>query len=519
MELIRGTLVKKRIIKEGVKQQLLEGARILHDAVSTTLGPKGENAVIQTYGEPLVTHDGVTVANSIEIEAEDASAIGLEMVKVSSNKNNDNVGDGTTSATILAYNIVKEGMHFIDSGKNSMILRKEIEVAALEAMEELDRISKPVTTEKEAINIATISSQDEAVGKTVGKLFHKLGKGAQVSIERAEKLGVESKIVEGYTFNNGLSYPHMVRDKKTQSTTLDSPAILVSSKPLGMSDIATITQKLYSDGIDQILLITDELKGDLVVESQRNKGKFDIIAVRAPGFGDNRLELLEDIAKLCNTKVYNGSQSFIVADLGCCDKVIASQTETVIYGGEDVSEYVKELEVKLKEETSEYEKEKLIKRIAALRSQIGILKVGALTEMADDELKRLVDDAVSSTESAMKEGYVPGGGMTYIQLSKAIKGDSDGAKTLREALHAPFRVLMDNSGEQAGVVLKSLENEPFGMGMNVLTGEIVDLVKDGVIDSTSVIKNALKNSVSVAGSILTSGVAVLNEKEKHEEED
>lgn len=515
--------MSKIVIKEGVKEQLLKGAEILYDAVSTTLGPKGLNAVIEVYGEPLVTHDGVTVANSIEIDdgAAPAAKIGLEMVKVSSKKNNDNVGDGTTTATVLAYHIARLGVERInrDFALSPMVLRKEIEAASEEALKYLDKATKPVATEQDAISVATISSQNKEVGEIVGKLFYKLGKDAQVSIEQGYTPGIESEVVEGYSFDRGIAYPHMIMDPKTQSTTLVAPAILISSVPIGITDVYTVTQSLYNNGVDELFIIADDIKQDLLTESSKKKGTFNFVHVRAPGFGEHRLELLEDIAKLTKTKVYDGKTSLAVADLGMAEKVIASPSETVIYGAQDISEYVATLETRLKKETSEYEKEKLTKRIAQLKSSVGIIRVGGLTEMAHDELNHLVTDAVCATQSAMKEGFVPGSGVTYLAMADAVKSTTEGAKILKEALQYPFNILLENSGQRPGVVKVELSKHPEGTGMNVLTGKMVDLVEEGIIDSVSVVKNAVKNAVSVAGSILTTGVAITNKKEDKSEEE
>ncbi len=512
--------MKKQVIKEEAKQQLLKGAKLLYDAVSTTLGPMGENAVIQTYEEPIVTHDGVTVAKSIDVDFPDEPGIklGVDMIKVSSSKSNDNVGDGTTSSTILAYHLISSGIQKVTTGKNSQVLRKEIESAAAQALGALGKISSPVDTEEKAVSIATISSENQEVGEIVGKMFYKLGKDAMVTVEIGDKTDIEHSIVEGYTFDRGVVASHMILDSSTNTTTIEKPVIFISSKAINTFDIAELAARAHSEGHDSFVIITDEIKTDLMAKSIKERGLFNIIAIRAPGFGERRLALLDDIAKITGGKVYDGSQPLTYEDLGTCDKLVTTEKETVLTGCQDATEHIKSIEDKITKESSEYEKQKLEHRVAQLKANIGVIKVGGFTEMAAEEKKHLVDDAVAATEAALKEGYVPGGGITYLTLSKAITDDSDGAKILKEALETPFRVLMENGGHRPGLKLKELEGTK-GMGCDAVTGEIVDLVEKGIIDPALVIRQVITNAVSVAGQVLTAGVLITNKKEKNNEEE
>lgn len=513
--------MKKKIIKDGAKEQLMEGAKLLYEAVSATLGPKGQNVVIESYGEPIVTHDGVTVAKSIEIDSPDrpGARIGVEMVKASSSKTNDNVGDGTTTSTILAYHLIREGMEFVKLNKNSMILRKELEEASYEALAALELLAEPVDSKEKAISIAKISSESSEIGEIVGSMFHKLGKDAMISVEIGQKTELEHDIVEGYSFDRGLISPYMIRDSRTQSTTCEQAPILISSKSLGLSDIEPLLSELYQEGFDQVVIITDDFKSDLIAHSIAQRGKFDIIGIKAPGFGENRLELLRDVASLADTKVYDGTSSFAISDLGTCDKIIASTKETVMTGLKDAKDRIIDIKAKIKDGKSEYEKDKLEKRLAQIRGKVGVLRVGGATEMAAEETKYLVDDAVAATQAAMKEGVVAGGGVTYLQLINSIVSDTDGAKVLKKALEYPFRVLMENAGERPGQKLKELVGtEPY-TGFNVMTGEMTNLKEIGVIDPVLVVKQAITNSVSVAGSVLTAGVLIVNDEEKNDEKE
>lgn len=518
--------MKKTVVfAEEAKEQIFEGAELLYRAVSTTLGPKGQNAVIEAYGEPIVTHDGVTVAKSIEVTSKDKPGvrIGIEMIKSSSSKTNDNVGDGTTSSTILAFHLLDEGMKLVKNGKNSMILRRELDEAVLEVLKELTKLSNPIKTEKEAIEIATISSENEEIGKAVGHMYHVLGKEAMVTVELDQsKSKTEYEIVEGYTFDRGLISPLMIDDTRTQTTTLENPAVLVAHQTVNLHDVQRIVMESYQAGHDSIVIIADDFKNDFIDAALLKKGQMTIVGIKAPGFGEARPELLKDIAKLCGTRVFGtGFPSKVdtakLEDLGSCEKIVATHDETVITGGHDVSDHIKDLESKLKTLKGEFDKQKLEKRIAQLRAKVGQIHVGGNTEMEAEERKHLIDDAVAATEAALKDGIVPGGGTTYVELAKRLNSSTDGSKILQEALLSPFKVLMTNSGERYGKKLEELTE--FGKGFDVLgDGSLVDLKERGIIDPVLVIRQAITNAVSVAGSALTCGVLVANEKTEEDDD-
>lgn len=518
--------MKKTVIFEEAKEQILEGAELLYRAVSTTLGPKGQNVVIEAYGEPIVTHDGVTVAKSIDVSSKDRPGvrIGIEMIKASSSKTNDNVGDGTTSSTILAYHLIDEGIKLVANGKNSMILRRELEEASLEALAELKKLAEPIKTEKATIEVATLSSENAEVGRQVGRMYHKLGKNAMVAVDIDQALSeTKYEVVEGYSFDRGLISPLLVKDSRTQTTTVEEPAVLVVHQIVAGKDVAKLTQEVYQSGKDTMVIIADDFKDDFIVGCLEMRDIMTVVGIKAPGFGERRPELLKDIATLCGTKVFgtgfpDALSTVKIADLGFCEKVVSSNDETVITGGANVSEYIKDLEAKLKTLKGEFDKEKLERRIANLRAQVGQIHVGGHTEMAAEELKMLIDDAVAATEAALKDGIVPGGGTTYVELSKRLTGSTDGSNILREALLSPFKVLMTNSGERYGKKLEELEE--FGKGFDVMgDGSLVDLKEHGIIDPVLVIRQAITNAVSVAGSALTTGVLIVNEKTEDEDED
>lgn len=521
--------MKKQVIfAEDAKDQILEGAELLYKAVSTTLGPKGQNAVIEAYGEPIVTHDGVTVAKAIDLSSKEKPGVrvGVEMIKSSSSKTNDNVGDGTTSSTILAYHIINEGRKIeTNSNKNPMVLRRELEEAATEVLEELKKLASPLKTEKATIEIATIASENPEIGREIGKMYHTLGKNAMVAVELDQsKSKTVYEVVEGYNFDRGVISPLLIEDARTQTTTCENPLVLVAHQYLNHKDVADIVTEAFQAGNDSIVIIADDFKQDLIERSLivRQQG-MQVVLIKAPGFGEARPELLKDIAKLCGTRVFGkGFPEQIheakLEDLGKCGKIVTTNTETVITGGADVSEYIADLEARLKTLKGAFDKQKMEKRIAQLRAKVGQIHVGGHTEMAAEEEKYLIDDAVAATEAALKDGIVPGGGTTYVELAKRLKSTTDGANILREALYSPFKVLMTNSGERYGKKLEELTE--FGKGFDVLgDGSLVDLKEHGIIDPVLVIRQAITNAVSVAGSALTCGVLIVNEKKDEKDED
>lgn len=521
--------MKKQIITgNDAKEQLLEGARLLYEAVSTTLGPKGQNAVIEAYGEPVVTHDGVTVAKSIENvkDCSPGARVGIEMIKSSSSKTNDNVGDGTTSSTILAYHLIEGGMQKINEGKNGMMLRRELDAAAQDVLKLLPNLAEPITTEKSAIEVATISSENHDIGEQVGKMYHKLGKDAMVVVELGQKPYIEYEIVEGYTFDRGMFNPLFITDPKSQSTTMEKAPILLYNGQLGLKEVFPLLQDLFNEGKDGVVIICDDFKNDLLDWAIMKWNEFQVVGIKAPGFGEQRIELLRDIAAFTGTEVVGPQLTKKVNDLkhndlGTCDTVVATMAETVITGGKDVTDYIKNLEAKIKNAKVDFDKSKVEKRIAKLHAKVGQIRVGGNTDMEAEERKMLVDDAVAATEAALKEGIVPGGGMTYLQLGNLLESDTDGAQLLKEALQAPFKVLMTNAGLRYGKQLEKLDGCVFGSGYDIMGDPEtpVDLKEHGIIDPVLVIKQTVTNAVSVAGSALTTGVLITREEDKNDKEE
>lgn len=518
-------MTKVLIPQDKALEQLLEGAKMLYDAVSTTLGPLGRNVLIGAYGEPIVTHDGVTVAKSIEdVEGATLGAlIGIEMIKSSSSKTNDNAGDGTTSSTIIAYHLMSRGIDILKS-KNAMVLRRELDNASEEALAILSTLVEDIETEDQAVQIATISSENKDIGKNVGHIYHVLGKDGMVVVEIGEKPVIEYKIVEGYTFDRGFISPMQITDSRTQSTTLKNPAILVAHNTPSLKDVTELINELQAHGVNSLVIVCNDFKTDLLDDAIASTIEdFQVIGVRAPGFGDARADLLRDIAAIAGTEAVGNKlpkkiSDLRYGDLGTAKEVVITLNETVITGGSDVSEHTKDLEQKIKTTKGDFERSKIEKRVAQLKAKVGHILVGGNTEMEAEERKYLVDDAVAATEAALKDGIVPGGATTYIEISRRLGDVTDGQKLLKEALEGPFKVLMSNAGEKYGVKLEQLTD--FGKGFDILgNGELVDLKEHGVIDPAKVIRQAITNAVSVAGSLLTTGHIVANKKETKKDED
>lgn len=510
--------MKKQVIfAEEAREQIREGAELLYKAVSSTLGPKGLNVVIEAYGEPIVTHDGVTVAKSIEVgkqyKHKPGVRVGVEMIKASSSQTNDKVGDGTTSSTILAYHLIDAGLQKEANGKNPMVLRRELDAAKDKVLQELDNLSEHITTEKQSIEVATISSEDKGIGREVGKIYHKLGKNAMVTVEIDKSLSAtEYDLKEGYTFERGLISPILIEDSRTQTTTLENPAIFIASQELNARDAEALVLDVYQSGKDSMVIFAEGFKQDLIDAAINVRSEIKVALVKAPGFGGQRPLLLTDLAKITGTRVFGKGfpekvNEVKAEDLGSVGKVVVTLDETVITGTHDVTEHIKDLNAQLAKEKGEHDKQKLEKRIGQLSAKVGNIRVGGHTEMEAEERKYLIDDAVAATEAALKDGIVPGGGTTYIELARRLTDTSDGADILRDALYAPFKVLMTNSGERYGPKLEQLTK--FGQGFDVMAdGELVDLKEHGIIDPVMVIKQAIQNSVSVAGRVLTSGALI-----------
>ncbi len=529
-------MAKKVFYDEDARARVLAGAKILYNAVKTTMGPKGRNVVIgKSYGGPSVTHDGVTVAKSIDIdEADDETLgfkVGAELIKQAANKMNDVAGDGTTTVTVLTYHILNEANKLIAAGHNPMLLRKGLERAASEIIKELGKLADDIRGDKKRIaEVATISAGDEAIGKLIADVMEKIGPNGVVTVEEGRGLELESEVVEGFTVQRGFVSPYMVTDAKRMEAVYDKPAIVVTDKKVSSAqEFVPLLEMIAQSGKKDLVLIADDVDGEALslLVLNRLKGAFNTLAIKAPSDKD----VLYDIAALVGAKVITEDTGMTFDNvgsdvIGSARKVIATKDLTTIVEGEGskaaVSARVDQIELEVDNATSDYTKKNLQKRHAALTGEVAVIKVGGATETEIEEKKYRVDDAVAAVKAALAEGIVPGGGVTLVNLACGYKHSNSkdasvlaGEDLLIHALEQPFRILLSNSGLNADEWLPQVKKAKAGQGINVNhPNELLDLKSAGVVDPVRVTKEALQNAVSIAGTAMTMGALVVDLPEK-----
>jgi chaperonin GroEL len=526
-------MAKKVFYDDDARRRVLAGAEVLYNAVKTTMGPKGRNVVIsKSYGNPTVTHDGVTVAKGVELADVDDETlgykVGAELIKQAASKMNDVAGDGTTTVTVLTYHILNEANKLIAAGHNPMLLRKGLEAAAHEVIAKLGTMAEDVAGKKNRVaEVATISAGDAEIGQLIADVIDKVGKDGVVTVEEGQGLALESEVVEGFTFDKGFVSPYLVTDTARMEAVYDKPAIVVTDKKVSsIQEILPVLEKLVQAGKKDLVLIAEDVEGDALGNLILNKlkGTFNCVAVKAPSFGDRRKDILNDIAILTGGTVITDDQGHtfetVEADMiGSARKVIVTKDETtIIEGGGTVAslkERISQITTQEKTATSEYDKENLEKRRAALNGKVAVIKVGGATETEIEEKKFRVDDAVAAVKAALDEGIVPGGGVTFINLAAGIKvsgSDSTAscAQILKNALEQPFRILLANAGLNADEWLPQVRAAKAGQGVDVNDAtKLVDLKTAGVVDPARVAKEALQNAVSIAGTSMTMGALVV----------
>ena len=516
---------KDIIYGEEAREKLKKGVDKLARAVSTTLGPKGGNVALdKSWGTPNVVNDGVTVAKEIELE-DKFENMGAQIVKEASSKTNDVAGDGTTTAVVLARAIVNEGLKNVSAGANPMILRRGLDKAAQKVVEEIQKLSKEVSSTEEKIQVATISAQSEEVGKIISEAMEKVGDEGVITVDESKGFNIELEYKEGMQFDKGYLSPYFVSNTEKMEAIVENPYILVTdSKISNMQDMLPLLENLMKVSKD-LVIICDDVDGEALATLVVNKlrGVLNVLAIKAPGFGDNRKALMEDICVLTGAsfisedtgKKVNGAT---VEDLGRADRIISGKDYTTIVGGkgdeEEIKDRVKMLGSQIEKETSSYEKEKLRERLAKLSGGVAVIKVGAATEAELKELKLRVEDAVNATKAAVEEGIVPGGGIAFLIAREALsklhlEGDEQvGVSILEKSLEQPIRLLIKNTGMDDGKVLaeierKSEEGKNKNIGYDVLKMEYVDMLEAGIIDPAKVARSALQNAVSAATMIIT----------------
>ncbi len=521
---------------ESARHKLLAGVNILADAVKVTLGPKGRNVVLErSFGAPTVTKDGVSVAKEIELK-DKFENMGAQMVKEVASKTSDVAGDGTTTATVLAQSIVREGMKFVASGMNPMDLKRGIDKAVIAVVEELKKLSKPCTTSKEIAQVGAISANaDEAIGKIISDAMDKVGKEGVITVEDGKGLQNELEVVEGMQFDRGYLSPYFINNAEKQISVLEEPYILLHDKKISnIRELLPILEQVAKSG-KPLLIVAEEVEGEalatLVVNNLR--GILKTSAVKAPGFGDRRKAMLEDIAILTGGQVIAEEVGLTLEkaglkDLGRAKRIeVAKEETTVIDGAGDpkaIEARVKNIRTQIDEATSDYDKEKLQERVAKLAGGVAVIKVGAATEVEMKEKKARVEDALHATRAAVEEGIVAGGGVAYIRARVALdtlKGENPdqeaGIKIIRRALEEPLRMIVANAGAEPSVVMNKIMEGKGNFGFNAQTEQFGDLVEMGVLDPTKVSRTALQNAASVAGLLLTTEamVAELVEEKKN----
>lgn len=533
-------MAKKVFYDEDARRRVLGGAQILYEAVKTTMGPKGRNVVIsKSYGGPTVTHDGVTVAKGVDIEDVDDETlgykVGAELIKQAANKMNDVAGDGTTTVTVLTYHILAEANKLIAAGHNPMLLRKGLEKAASEVIAKLENISEDISGKKDRIaEVATISAGSSEIGSLIADVMEAVGKDGVVTVEEGQSLELEKEIVEGSTFDKGFISPYLVTDSDRMEAVFNKPAIVITDKKISnIAEISPLLESLAQAGKKDLVLIAEDVEGEALTMLILNKlkGVFNTVAVKAPKWGDNRKNVLEDLAILTGATVISDElgTTFENADAsiaGSARKVIVTKDDTTIIEGAgnpiDLEKRLKQIDENIKIQTSDFQKSELKERKASLSGKVAVIKVGGASETEIEEKKYRVDDAVAAVKAALDEGIVAGGGVTLVNLASEITTNKDetenaGAQLLARALEKPFRILMENSGLNADEWLPKVKSGKAGQGVDVNNPtKLVDMKTAGVIDPVLVTKQAVQNASSIAGTSMTMGALVAEIPQKED---
>ncbi len=516
------------------RESLITGVDKLADAVKVTLGPKGRNVILaKSYGAPTITNDGVTIAK--EIELEDAfEDMGAQLVKEVATKTNDVAGDGTTTATLLAQAIVREGNKNVVAGANPMILKKGIDKAVETVVEELKNLSQPVNSDDAKAQVASISAADKEIGQLIADAMSKVGDDGVITVEEGKGMGTELEFTEGMQFDRGYLSGYMVTDTEKMVAEFDNPYILVTDKKISnIQEILPLLEQIVQQGA-KLLIIAEDVEGEALTTLVLNKlrGTFNCVAVKAPGFGDRRKEMLRDIAVLTGAQVISEEvgldlKETTIDQLGRCRQVKVDKENTIIVDGQGdkdaVADRVAQIKGQIPETTSDYDKEKLQERLAKLAGGVAVIQVGAATEVELKELKYRIEDALNATRAAVEEGVVPGGGTAFINATKkldelidSLEGDEKiGASIIRRAIEEPVRQIAENAGVDGSVIVNELQKKDTGIGYNALTGEYENMVDSGIIDPTKVTRTAIQNAAGITGMLLTTEVAVADHPEEN----
>ncbi len=528
---------KQLVFGEEARRGLKRGIDKLAEAVATTLGPKGRNVALdKKFGAPTVTHDGVTVAKEIELE-DPFENMGAQLLKEAATKTNDIAGDGTTTATVLAQTIVTEGLKNVAAGANPMLLKRGIEAATERIASAIRDMAVEIDTKEEIASVAAISAQDQSIGNLIADVMDRVGKDGVITVEESKGLEFETEYVEGMQFDRGYISPYFITSTETMEAVLEEPYILIYEKKISAAqDIVPILEKLVQVGRRSLLIIAEDVDGEALATLVLNKlrGMLNLLAVKAPGFGDRRKAMLQDIAILTGGTVISEEtgrklENVTINDLGRARKVVSTKDETTIIDGAGEESAIKgriaEIKVEIERTTSDYDREKLQERLAKLAGGVAVIRVGAATETELKEKKHRVEDALSATRAAVEEGIVPGGGVALINAIACLDGlkmelddENTGVQIMRRALEAPMRRIAANAGQDGAVIVQSVrakqaeKNDP-RIGYDVLSGEFVNMIEAGIIDPAKVTRGALENAASIASMILTTEALITDIKE------
>jgi chaperonin GroEL len=524
---------KDLIFDAEARRQLKSGIDALANAVKVTLGPRGRNVAIdKKWGAPTVTHDGVTVAKEIELENHFQN-MGAQMLKQAATKTNDVAGDGTTTSTVIAQAIVTEGLRNLAAGANPMLMKRGIDTATRTVVDEIKKQATPLKGHADIEHIAAVSANDPEIGRLLAEAMDKVGRDGVITVEEGKGLKLEVEYTEGMQFDRGYISPYFITDSGRMEASIDEPYLLITDKKISaITDIVPVLEKLVQTGRKELIIIAEDVDGEALATLVVNKlrGILNVLAVKAPGFGDRRKDMLRDIATLTGGQVISEElgkklDATTLADLGQARRVVSTKDDTTIVEGrgkaEDIQGRIQQIKIQIDETTSDYDKEKLQERLAKLSGGVAVLKVGAATEVELKEKKARVEDALHATRAAVEEGIIPGGGVTLLRAAAAIEklkleGDEKvGADILRRALEEPVRQLVRNAGLEGSVVVERLSHEKrANWGFDVMSEDYIDLVQAGIIDPAKVTRTALENAASVAGMILTTEALVTDAPEK-----
>ncbi|MGB4253925.1 MAG: chaperonin GroEL [Minisyncoccales bacterium] len=529
-------MAKKILYSEKAREKLLKGVDKLANAVTITMGPKGRNVVLDKgFGAPEITNDGVSIAKEIELE-DKFENLGAEIVKEVASKTNDVAGDGTTTATLLAQELIREGFKNVTAGANPLEIKRGIDKGVEKVVQQLKSISKKVSRFEEMAQVATISAEDEKMGKLIAEVFDEVGKDGVVTVEESKTFGLQKEIVKGMQFDQGYVSPYMVTNPDRMEAVYDDPYILITDKKISsLQEILPLLEKLSQSGCKDLVIIAEEVEGEALATLVINKlrGTFNALAVKAPGFGDRKKEMLQDIAVLTGGQVITEElglklENTEINQLGRARRVVSKKENTTIIEGkgkkQDIDARIEQVRKEMETTESEFDREKLQERLAKLSGGVAVIKVGAATEVEQKQKQQKIEDAVAATRAAIEEGIVPGGGVALVRCIpvldevKVVKEQKVGLSILKRVLESPIRRISKNAGVDDGVVVQKVKDGKDGFGFNAKTNQFEDLLAAGIIDPTKVVRCALQNAASAAGTLLTTECVVAEKPEEKKDQ-